>query len=298
MDPQIFHAISTAGSVISAASIIIKMVGWLQRKMVESKAKRENIENLFGFLGNADISADEKNPWLEEWEISSAYKETIKLFKRWVESYFRRNREIKFINGPIGVPNAKGDLCSIGGPAHYLLTRLGMGYDQRGESWIPILPFYYPLKEVEARGILVRRKYKGQEQKSPAWFIADRKGKPVYIPKTDRNGFLEKDYFMLIVAPNVFTTDAFYNGKKHMMITPAHSFAALAIKKILDSDEVLEWLIDASKRTGYYQAILEIPGIKHKENEYIPGKPIPCGDPEPLDPDDFMRLAKKRGWIK
>lgn len=298
VDPQIVQAVDAAGSIISAASLItIQMVGWLKQKMVKCKAQRENIENLFGFLRNADITADERNPWVEEWEISSAYKETTKLFKKWIESYFKGNREIEFINGPIRVPNVNEDLCSIGGPAHYLLTRHGMGYDQKGESWIPVLPFYYPLKEVEARGIFVRRKYKGREQKSPSWFIADRSGKPLYIPKTDRYGFLERDYFMLIVTPNVFTTEAFYTGKKHMMITPAHSFAALAIREILDSDEVLKWLIEASKQTGYYQAILEIPGIKHKENEYVPGKPIPC-EVKPLDSDDFKRLAKKRGWIK
>jgi hypothetical protein len=291
----LMHALLGAGSAILAGTTL-KMVGWLKGKWMRMKAKEEDIELLFGFLRNAHINIGEKNPWIE-WEIPPDDRDSLKLFKGWMSHYFKENRKIEYLDFSLGPPNPNLDLCSISGPVNHQLTRLGMGYDEKGESWIPILPYYYPLKEAEASQVFAMRVFKGKKWRNPNWYIADRNGKRIWTPEKDAKGILWKDYFMLIVTPNIFTEYAHRSGKKHMMIACAHGLAQLAIKDIFNDNRILSWLREGSRKTGYYQAIIEVVGKMHKGNEYVPAILNPL-EIKPLDPDDFQTLSKKRGWIR
>ena len=78
------------------------------------------------------------------------------------------------------------------------------------------------------------------------------------MPILDRHGVVQTDYFMLIVAPNVFSRAAFESGKKHMMLVGTHGLVSLAIKDLLDNDHILEWIFEHPRsrdNSGYYQAI-------------------------------------------
>jgi hypothetical protein len=296
VNPLISGAIAAAGSIIVTTKTSIQAAKWLKHRWEHLKAKRDNIEHLFGFIKDADINIGGKNPWIE-WKIPPDDKESLRLFKSWMKNYFRGGRQIEYLDSPFPYPDPNKDLCSISGPVNHPLTRYGMGYDPKGESWIPVLPFYYPLKEAEASGAIIRRRYKRQEWRNPNWYIADRNGKLFRRPEVDKDGILRKDYFMLIITSNIFTHKAWCSGKKHMMVACAHGLAQLAMKDIFNDDKILEWLKEVSVKTGYYQAIIEVPGVRDKRGEYVPGKLTPLVA-EPLDPDDFRKLSKKRGWIK
>jgi hypothetical protein len=101
---------------------------------------------------------------------------------------------------------------------------------------------------------------------------------------------------MVIVTPNTFTQEAFYRGQKHMMIASAHGVSQLAIKDILDNDQILTWLGEVGQRNQYFQAVIEIPKVKMSKQGYVPhGKPVPRVV-EPLDPTDFKKLKEYKEW--
>lgn len=158
------------------------------------------------------------------------------------------------------------------------------------------MPFIYPLKEVETKSATIWREWKGQRWKTINWYIADRNGKPVFIPEADKEGILKKDYFMLIIAPNIFTNEAFYSGQKHIMLVPAHGLAQLAVKDILDSDRILSELIKVRQQSEYLQAIIEVPA-KRTKHGYAPTENFILRAVEPLDLSEFEKVERYREWI-
>ena len=208
------------GTGIATFREAIHFVSWLRKRKMEAKAKKAIVEDLFGFIENADVTIANINPWVEK-KVHPDDKEALGFFKDWICQYFKKDRQEKYYRGQLRAADINKDLCSIGGPATHPFTRYGMGYDPKGESWIPILPFIYPLREAEDRSVMVLQERKGYQWEEPNWYIADRDGNPAFIPEVEK-GILKKDYLMIIVAPNTFTQEAFYSGQKHMMIASAH----------------------------------------------------------------------------
>ncbi|GAH83354.1 unnamed protein product, partial [marine sediment metagenome] len=143
----------------------------------------------------------------------------------------------------------------------------------------------------------ILRRWKGDEWETINWYIADRNGKRMFTPSTDRNGILNKDYFMLIIAPNTFTGVALTHGQKHLIIAPAHGLAQLAIKKILNNNKILEQLAEKRQRYEYFQAIIEVPG-KLTKNGYEPSGKFPLVRVEPLELYEFESIMPYKDWIK
>lgn len=270
--------------VISAGDYFIRFVKWLAKRYYRARAKSTYIETLFGFLQDADFTTG---------RVPLDDIDSLKLFKSWLEDHFRRDREITY-DLDLQTADWRKHLCTVGGPVDHPFSRYSMGYDRRGHNWQPILPFIFPLAEVEAKQRTITRKWKGRKWSAYNWYIADRDGHPRFIPEVDQNEILKKDYFMLTVAPNTFTERAFYNGQKHMMITPTHGLAQLAIKDVLDSDEILKQLHEI--HSEYFQAIIEVPA-KLKEDGYAPSGKFLVRAKEPLDLADFRKLVRFRDWL-
>lgn len=280
------EAIATVLTVISATKEAIKFTEWFRRGRIKSKAKKENIETLFNSLQDADFTTGNVPPD----DVDS-----LKLFETWLREYFNRDREIEY-HRQLRLADINKHLCSVGGPVDQLFTRYGMGYDKKRQNWRPILPFIYPLKEAESKSATIWREWKGQRWKEINWYITDRNGKPVFIPEVDKEGILKKDYFMLIIAPNTFTDEAFYSGQKHTMIVPAHGLAMLAVKDILDSDRILSELIKVRQQSEYLQAIIEVPA-KRTKHGYAPTEDFILRAVEPLDLSEFEKVERYREWI-
>ena len=273
----------------------------------KKEAKNEKIESLHGFVKDSIVTIGNVNPWVEG-SIHPDDRETLGLFKNWIFAHFKENQKVEYIHGKIGsLTDSKSlnrNICSIGGPATNLFTRYGMGYDQKGETWAPVLPFTYPLKQAEELAkkekITVVQERQGQRWEEPNWYIANRNGNPRYFPSINvESKTLRDDYFQIIVAPNTFTKEAFFSGRKHMMIASAHGVSSLAIKEILEDDKILESLYEVNKKTGYYQAIVKIPEIKYEESKkgYFPsGHPVLC-EAVSLEPSDFGNLKKYKEWV-
>ena len=273
-------------TVITTTKEAIHLVRSLQRLRLKLKAKPQRVETVFGSLKDADFTTG--NVPLDD-------VHSLRLLKSWICEYFRGDRHIEF-HTRLYLADINKHLCSVGGPVDQIFTRYGMGYDKKGEKWKPILPFIYPLKQAGTKSVTIRRKWKGEQwEASGSWYIADRDGKRLFTPETNGEGFLRKDYFMLIIAPNTFTNEAFSTGQKHIMVAPAHGLAQLAVKKILDSDEILGELIKVRQRNEYLQAIIEVPA-EPKKHGYEPTGEFPICVVEPLDPDEFKKLGTFRSW--
>ncbi|GAH63199.1 unnamed protein product, partial [marine sediment metagenome] len=120
--------------VIITKSKVIRFIEWLRQFNIIPGAKKENIENLFGFLRDADFTTGDIPP--DDWY-------SLELFKSWMCKHFKGNRSIEYygrynISGSI--VNIDKHLCSIGGPKDQKYTRYGMGYKKNGLGWEPILP--------------------------------------------------------------------------------------------------------------------------------------------------------------
>lgn len=276
--------ISTTKSVISF------IIGWVikrkRQQEVKLKAKKENIETLFRDIQDADFTTG---------KIPPDDVDSLKLFESWLREYFKRDRQIEY-HRQLQLADVNKHLCSVGGPVDQFFTRYGMGYDKKGQNWKPILPFIYPIKEAEAESSIIWREWKGQRWQEINWYITDRNGKLKYMPGTDNKGVLNRDYFMLIIAPNTFTKKAFYRNQKHIMIAPAHGLAQLAIKDILDDDSILEELIEVRKKSEYLQAIIEVPATLTKDG-YAPTGNFPICEVKPLDLSEFKKVERYREWI-
>jgi len=277
--------IAQALTLISATKEAIRFTGWFRRRGTKSKAKKQNIEALFGFLQDADFTTGNVPPD----DVDS-----LKLFKSWLCKYFRRDRQIEY-HRQLGLADTSKHLCSVGGPVDHVFTRYGMGYDKKGQIWRPVLPFIYPLREAAAKSPTILREWKGYRWEATNWYIADRNGKVQFVPEVDKDGVLSKDYFMLIIAPNTFTDRAFYSGQKHIMVAPAHGLAQLAVKDILDSDTLLGELIKVRERSEYLQAIVEVPAKPTKQG-YAPTGDFILRALEPLDLGDFEKAERYREW--
>lgn len=250
------------------------------------KAKEENIDALFGFLQDADFTTG---------DIPPDDVDSLMLFKSWFYKHFRRDRQIEYYSS-LRPADINKHLCSIGGPVDQLFTRYGMNYDRDGLNWKPILPYIYPIKDAQEMSTKILREWKGYRWEETNWFIADRYGKPKFIPGVDKEGVLNKDYFMIIISPNTFSDKAFYNGQKHVMIAPAHGLAQLAVKDILDDDEILRQLTKVRQRTEYLQAIIEVPA-KRTVYGYAPKGKFIIRAVEPLDLSDFEKVGQYKDWI-
>jgi hypothetical protein len=272
-------------TVIIVTDAVIRMTSWLRQRRCIAKAKRQHIENLFGFIQDADFTTGRVPPD----DVDS-----LKLFNTWLHRYFRKERRLEY-RDDVGVPNISKHLCTIGGPVDHIFARYSMGYDNKAQRWKGILPFIFPLSDVEARQTTIIREWKGHRWKVPGWYIADRDGRPQFFPETDREGVLRKDYFMLIVAPNTFTRNAFYTGQKHMIIAPTHGLSQLAVKDILDNDDILNELSVVRQQSEYFQAIIEVPARKGKHG-YAPTGNFLVRASEPLDVADFRTIAKFQDW--
>jgi hypothetical protein len=277
--------VAVVSTVVVTTQATIQIVGALRRRTAKLRARRENIEALFGVLQDADFTTGNVPPD----DVDS-----LKLFKSWLCRYFRRDRRIEY-SRQLGLADTTKHLCSVGGPVDHLFTRYGMGYDKEGANWRPLLPFIYPLREAEARGATIVREWKGERWGEIAWYIADRHGKAQFVPTTDTDGVLDKDYFMLIIAPNTLTREAFYKGQKHIMIAPAHGLAQLAVKDILDSDSILSELMNVRKQSEYLQAIVEVPA-KRTKHGYAPRGKLNLLAAVPLDAGEFEKAEDYRGW--
>lgn len=273
-------------TVVTTTNALIHMTKWLARRWQQARAKSAHIETLFGFLQDADFTTGNVPPD----DIDS-----LKLFKTWLKDYFRRDREISYVD-ELKSPDLGKHLCTIAGPVDHPFSRYSMGYDRCGYRWQPVLPFIIPLAEVEARQHRILREWKGHSWSTYTWYIADRNGRPQFMPEADRHGVLRKDFFMLVVAPNTFTENAFYTGQKHMMIIPTHGLAQLAVKDILDSNEVLEQLGEIRKQSEYFQAIIEVPSRRTKHG-YAPTGRFLVRAKEPLDIADFRKFARFQDWV-
>lgn len=278
--------LSIARTVITTTPALIQVVKGIREWKRKRRIKEEYINDLFGFIGDADFSTG---------NIPPDDVDSLKLFKGWFQQHFRRDRSIEE-HVQLPRPNINKHLCSIGGPVDLPLTRYGMGYDNRGENWLGVLPFYFDLKGTESSGVTIRRVYKGIQWETLNWRITDRDGNLRFVPGTDKDGILNKDYLMLIIAPNTFTDQAIYTSQKHMMMAGAHGLAQLAIKDLFDNDEFLEKLIEVRGRHEYFQAIIEIHGVRSKEG-YIPAlksrETIPPMVVQPLDLSEFTKKLKR-----
>ncbi len=279
-------------SLVATAISLSREVIYLSKQItnqpvLSSKANKPNVINLFGFLKDADFSTGETPPDDEE---------SLKLFEDWTYKYFKGNREIKY-KEKMPEMNIDKHICSIGGPVDHVLTRYAMGYDKKGQEWKPILPYMFPLREAENTTLPVVRKWKGEEWTTTRnWYIADRKGKVRFIPETDTNGILKRDFLMLIISPNTFTKKAFFSGQKHFIIAATHGLAQLAVKDILDSNEILKELNEVREKSEYIQAIIEVQGI-WKRNGYIPSGNYILRDKVPLGLEDFKELINYKDWF-
>ena len=282
--------------VITTTPIVIKFISWLRKLHFKSVAKKDNIEHLFGFLQEADFTTG---------NVPHDDVDSLQLFRNWFYKHFRNNRDIEYhrdLRLSNALVNIDKHLCSIGGPIDQLFTRYGMCYSKDGKGWDPVLPYIYPLKDVlsrvesEEKGATILRKWKGHEWKSVCWYIADRNGRRIFTPGTDRNGILNKDYFMLIIAPNTFTNIAVNQGQKHLMMAPAHGLAQLAVMKILDNDNILEGLNKKRQNYDYLQAIIEVPG-KLTEYGYAPTGKFTLKRVEHLEAYEFEKVKSYKDWI-
>ena len=273
-------------TVIATTQTLIQIIKGIRDRKRERKVKEEYIKDLFGFVGDADFSTGNVPPD----DVDS-----LRLFKEWFHQHLRKERPIK---ERVQLPpvNVNKHLCSIGGPVDHPLTRYGMGYERKGDRWLGVLPFYFDLKGTESSGITIRRAYKGVHWETLNWRITDRDGRLKFVPGTDKDRILNKDYFMLIIAPNTFTDQAIYTGQKHMIIACAHGLAQLAIKDLFDNNRFLEELIKVRGRNEYFQAIIEI-YAEHSKEGYIPAlkwrETVPPMIVEPLDLNDFTRKLKR-----
>lgn len=274
-------------TVITISQSVICFLKGIKRQAPESKAKKENIENLFDFIQDADFTRGYNRPRDDD--------DSIKLFEKWICKYFKRNRKIEY-KKHLPFADINKHLCSMGGPVDHPFTRYAMGYDKKAQKWSSILPFIYPIKEAETETATILRKWKGKQWKEKNWYIADREGKIKFTPGVDNDDFLNKDYFMLIIAPNTFTKKAFYTGQKHLIIAPAHGLAQLAIEDILDNDKFLSEIIKVRQKSEYLQAIVEVPAIM-TEHGYAPKGNFIIREKEPLDLNEFKNIPEFRDWI-
>ncbi|GAJ00038.1 unnamed protein product, partial [marine sediment metagenome] len=242
---------------------------------------------LFDFIQDADFTRGYNRPRDDD--------DSIKLFEKWICKYFKRNRKIEY-KRKLKFADINKHLCSMGGPVDHPFTRYAMGYDKKAQNWSSILPFIYPIKEAETETTTILREWKGKQWKEKNWYIADREGKIKFTPGVDKDEFLNKDYFMLIIAPNTFTKKAFYTGQKHLIIAPAHGLAQLAIEDILDNDEFLSEIIEVRQKSEYIQAIIEVPAIM-TEHGYAPKGNFIIREKEPLDLSEFKNIPEFRDWI-
>jgi len=283
--------------IITTTPTVIKCIYWLRQWKIKSDAKKKNIETLFGFLQDADFTTG---------DIPPDDRDSLELFRSWLCKHFRNKREIEYYRdlriSHLSV-NINKHLCSIGGPVDQLFTRYGMGYKKNGQEREPFLPYNFPLEDAaqrdaaeENKATIIRR-WKGHEWKTINWYIADCNGKRVFTPGTDRNGILNKDYMMLILAPNTFSDNAIFQGQKHLMIAPAHGLAQLAIKKILDNNKILEELTRKTQNYEYFQAIIEVLG-KPTRNGFAPSKNFTIKRIKPLESYEFERIGRYEEWIK
>jgi len=274
-------------TVITISQSVICFVKGIIGQAPESKVKKKNIEKLFAFIQDADFTRGYKRPPDDE--------DSIELFAKWISKYFTRGRPIKYKES-LPLADINKHLCSIGGPVDHPFTRYAMGYDNKAQNWSSILPFIYPLKEAETETATILRKWKGKQWKGKNWYIADREGKIKFVPGVDKDGFLNKDYFMLIIAPNTFTKKAFYTGQKHLIIAPAHGLAQLAIEGILDNDKFLSEITDVRQKSEYMQAIVEVPAKMTKDG-YAPKGNFIIREKEALDLSEFKNIPKYMDWI-
>jgi len=294
-DPNLI--IKGVATFIATSQLFIKSAYWLEKIRRKIKVKKETIEILFDFVADTDVTCGTIHP-LYKGLIPPPDKETTALLREWICQYFKRGREEKYSSIQLGPPNWNKHLCSIGGPVNHPHIRYQMGYDLRGENWISILPYFFPLREAKTTGITVQQKWDGNVIiEEPNWYIADRNNIPRFVPRVDQR-ILQTDFVMIIVTPNTFTQRAFHSNQKHMMIVGAHSAAQLAIKDVLNNNKILGELNSIRGKSEYFQAIIEIPKIKHTTKGELPdGKPI-LRDLVPLDLNKFQKLKEYEDWKK
>lgn len=292
-----FDYIPKIKPVILTTSRTIRFIEWLRQLNIIPSSKKENIGKLFGFLKDADFATG---------DIPPDDRDSLELFKNWMCKYFRNDRHIEYYDDlqiSETIIDINKHLCSIGGPKDQKFTRYGMGYKKNGREWKQILPYIFPLEDAVQRDVTdenkatIIRRWKGREWKTTNWYIADCNGKRVFTPGTDRNGILNTDYMMLILAPNTFSDKAIVQGQKHLMLAPTHGLAQLAIKKILDNNKILKELAQKTRNYEYFQAIIQVLG-KTTENGYAPSKNITIKRVKPLESYEFDEIGRYEEWIK
>lgn len=278
-------------TVIATTSFAIQICKEIRGALIRKRIKKEYIEDLFGFIADSDISTG---------RVSLDDETSLAVFRKWFYTHFKRNRPIEECV-ELPVIDMNKHLCSIGGPVDHRLTRYVMGYEKSGKFIKPVLPYHFPIREVEAKNITVIRKYKEAEWKVKNWYIADRDGNPKFVPGTDRNRVLNKDYVMLIVVPNTLTEQSIYLGQKHLVIACTHGLAQLAVGDLLESEAVLKELMKVRRQTEYFQAIIEI-GSQLSEDGYVPQiknrKTAPPMVIEPLEMSDIIKKSRLvKDWL-
>jgi hypothetical protein len=280
--------------IISTSAASVQFIYWY-KKYRDTKEERVNkIKNVFDYLENADFSTGKIPP--DDWH-------SLSLFKQWFIKYFRNNRDFLY-HRDLGLPDINKDLCSIGGPVDHILSRHGMCYDKYKKDWKPILPYIFPIEEAIRRREMDDEKYSVKRMwgkdvwTTTRWFISDKYGKRIeFEPEKDDDGFLCSDVLMLTVSPNTLTKKAFKNGKIHLMITPAHGLAQLAIKDVLQNEKVLEKLNKEREKSLYFQAIIKI-NAKRKRKGYVPLKKPGNIITRGIDIDEFEKIPIFKDWIK
>ncbi len=274
--------------VIATTKSWIRMINFLAPGRWLSRARAVHIKRLFGFLADADITTG-RTP---RDDVCS-----LQLFRNWLTHHFRRRRTITYTDQLMPLDLSK-DLCTIGGPVDHPLTRYALGYDHSGEECNRILPFFFPLGEPVSYKQPVLRLWKGESWEVRKWFISDRNDRPQFIPAPDRNGYLNKDYLMLVVVPNTFTEEAFYTGRKHMIIAATHGLAQLAVKDILDNDSILGKLCKGREKSECFQAIIEVTASLTRDGRsYVPSD-FTVAACEPVNVGDFASFIRFREWLQ
>lgn len=272
-------------TVIKTTASLITLLKWLASLRACSVAREHQIHALFGFLADADFTTG---------QVPRDDMDSLKLFKAWFQSYFGRSRTISFEQA-LNRADTRKHLCTIGGPVDHPFSRYAMGYSKSAEVWNPVLPFYFPLTEA-ALGPRITRRWKDVQWTSPNWFVSDREGKNRWIPETDEYHMLRSDYFLLSVLPNVFTSDAAAMGQKHLLLTPAHGLAQLAVKQVLDNDTILSELETRRRGSDYFQALIAVRGHKTSDG-YAPTPTPKILDVQPVFFEDYARpLQRFENW--
>ena len=280
--------LDTVKSVIATTESLIRMFKLLAHGRQVSRAKAVHIKRLFGFLADADVTTG-RTP---RDDIHS-----LQLFRNWLLHHFRYDRTITYTD-QLMPPDLSKHLCTIGGPVDHPHTRYALGYDYSGERWNQVLPFFFPLTKPVSYKRPVLRLWEGESWPVRKWFISDRHGRPQFIPASDRNGYLNKDYLMLLVVPNTFTEEAFYSGQKHMVIAATHGLAQLAVKDVLDNDAILKELIEVRERSECFQAIIEVTAsLTGDGRSYIPSD-YAIAACEPLDVGEFVKFVRFGDWLR